>query len=217
MYLIPTSLPSGFLIVKRCLLSAIVLLFAVAQPIAADDGGHDYRGLENRENRSNRFDGKGYFGLNFGATGFDYEFEGSKAIDDTGDFTSLMLGFDVAHRVTIEINFNDFGEYEFEGTSDDADVRGIGVSGLFYLFGSQGNRGVSDRTGLNGYLRAGGIRIDEFSIFSDDVGVEGDYFTAGFGLEYGFQSVVFLRGEIEAIGDLMARASVSVAWRWGRR
>jgi len=129
----------------------------------------------------------------------------------------LFLGGDLARNLTLEGYYRYLGESELSTDSAVGNIQyqTAGVSGLLYLFSTQGNRSLRNRTGLMLYGRAGVGYLENTSDDVEFLRIQSTHFATGVGLEYGFKNGVALRAEF-LNHDVDARdVSFSLVKRFG--
>lgn len=167
-----------------------------------------------------QFDKNIYLGV--GALGSTLEprvNESAFRIAESQSFGGLVsAGADLNTRLSLEGYYRYLGEAGLRTDSQTGTIgyQTVGLSGLLYLFGSQGYTGLRNRTGVMLYGRAGVGYLDNSSEDVEFLRLQSTHVTVGAGLEYGFENGFGLRAEF-LNHDADARDfSVSIVKRFGR-
>lgn len=173
---------------------------------------------------ANAYDLKTYFGIGLGVGELDHTVEGTTRGSTSDEIYRITFGLDLTDRLSLELRWTNYGEYEYRAEesvlfqSESANPVGFSITGLFYIFGSRGLEGISQRRGLNGFIDLGVTRINDVVFLGTTIAkLQGNYANAGLGLEYGFSNSVFMRGQINAVGKKLLIGKILVGWRWGRQ
>lgn len=167
----------------------------------------------------NDFTRRPYIGLGAGLSELDPEAQ--CPCINVGDSTSngfvLTGGYDLSRHFSIDGYYNYAGAAGIDFLGDrvgDLDYRMAGLSGIGYLFNSQGNEGLDRREGLSLFLRlgAGFMQNDSSLEFDRD---HTAHVMAGVGAEYGWQNGVALRAELNSYDTDAQTLSLSLLKRFG--
>jgi len=124
----------------------------------------------------------------------DSGFEITESISGGGQ---LFAGIDLARYFSVEGYYRFLGESELARETDSGAIQyqTAGISGLLYVYSSQGFRGLKNRSGLMLYGRAGAGYLDNSSDEIDFDRSQATHIAAGAGVEYGFRNGFALRAE----------------------
>lgn len=131
----------------------------------------------------------------------------------------VFAGMNVGRRISLEGYYSDLGVATLTGEAVTGEIsyETGGLSGLFYLYSSRGDDGLTDREGLMLYGRAG-IGLLENSSTSGIVfnSLNGEHLAFGLGVEYNHDSGLGVRAEF-LNHDADARdVSLNLLYRFGR-
>lgn len=178
---------------------------------------------------ANANDDSFYLNVSGGYAEHQFDVAEHTAAETSASTFTMSIGWDLSDRVTLEHHWYRLGSYRFNANNPDsefsasptADVNGLGVAGLFYLIGSRGPMGLSQRRGFSVYsklaitLIGGDLWFGNLEVFADEI--DGWHPGLGLGLEYAHPTSNFaIRSGIEALGSELYFGSVSLLWRWGR-
>ena len=125
---------------------------------------------------------------------------------------SVMLGYDISNRFSIEAHGSDLGEATFE-PSGSVGYQVGGVSALMYGLNDSDDRSRREGFSVFGRLGGGTMRNQGEGIRFKRVN---DYhLLAGLGVEYGFQSGLAVRGEVVAHETDAKYAQLGLVYRIG--
>jgi len=158
--------------------------------------------------------------LDHGSFGLDYDDSTAwEQTEDTNGGHRLTIGHDLTPRLSFEFRIGNAGSYKYRKENygvEEVNLLSSQLSVLYYLWGSRGSQGVSERRGFNVFLDGGITRLDDNLLYGSFSGLEGQYAHMGAGLEYGFDSATFIRAQISAIGSKLYTSYIGLGWRWGR-
>lgn len=171
------------------------------------------------------FNKRVYVGIGGGASFMspDENDSGYVLDEDSDTAAKVFLGWDFTRKWAVEAQFATLGEATFvqgEGqtlTPPEGAVTydAAGLSALYHLYNSQGQKGYDDRTGMAVFAKLGVGMLDTSS---DDIEIEqleDAHLLLGLGLEYEFESGLALRAEYEAFDQDAQMATLGVLWRFG--
>jgi len=160
-----------------------------------------------------------YVGVGVGVSSLDPEAQCPCVTVGDGTDTAFMLtgGYDLSRHFTIDAYYNDAGAAGIDFLGDrvgELDYQTAGISGIGYLFNSQGAEGLDRREGLGLFLRLGaGIMQNDSSLDFDRDHTA--HVMAGIGAEYGWQNGLAVRAELNSYDTDAQTLSVSLLKRFG--
>lgn len=170
-------------------------------------------------NAASAYDTKSYVGISGGFAFLDYEERDYVLQEDSAEAYELTVGWDIGHRWSLELNWADLGDFEYQSGSSlrSIDIVAFRVNGVFYLFNTRGFEGLQERTGFSGFVKFGAGRMHSRRIFSNfGSDLDDDFISLGFGLEASLNPHTYLRFQVHTFDDVLAYGSASIMWRWGR-
>ncbi len=129
----------------------------------------------------------------------------------------VLLGADVNSRLSIEGSYSNLGAAELtNGTiSGEIDYEAAALSGVLYLYSSQGGDGLATRQGLMLYARGGLGYLDNTSDTIPFNRLKSTHFLSGVGVEYDFSNGFGVRAEWQSLDADAQDVTFAVIKRFG--
>ena len=136
------------------------------------------------------------------------------AVDDTtSGGGTVLLGYDITPRWSVEGHLSDLGEATFEPNGS-IDYQVGAVSGLFYFLNNDLDRARREGFHLFGRVGVGVLENDSEGVPFDQV--NGGHLLFGFGGEYGLQNGLGFRLEGVSHDEDILYGQASILYRFGR-